>query len=326
MADFWDGRDVFLTGGTGFIGSELTRRMLKQGADVTVMTRDAENASHLTELGAGVHEGNITDPDSIEIGDADTVVHGAAWVAYGIPKAKEELFRATNVDGTKHVLAAAKEAGVERFCHLSSVAAIGPTPAGLYPEERAVEGRYPHFESLYAETKHEAHVHVLENHGSMRSTLPMPSVVVGLGSDFEGILRSFVDGMSFSIKGDTPTGFVHVQDTVDGILAAIEHGEGPYVLNDQNLLFDQFIQLLEAVSGIEAPDRKLPLSVVKAATAVLEKPYLWRGKVPPLSTELLNSLESPKTYSSAKARDELGWEPEMERYLEEDLAELAADG
>lgn len=324
MAGFWSDREVFLTGGTGFIGSELTRRMLEQGADVTVMTRRAANAEHLAEEGADVLEGDITDPGTIDVGEADTVVHGAAWVAYGVPRQKADVFRATNIDGTKHMLSAAKDAGVERFCHISSVAAIGPTPAGLYPEDRAIEGRFPGYESLYAETKHKAHVHVLENHGSMQVTLPMPSVVVGLGSDFEGLLRGFANGMRFSITGDTPTGFVHVQDTVDGILAAVEHGEGPYVLNDLNLTFEELMGVFEAASSQTAPDRGIPLGLLKAAAWLLEKPYHLRGKVPPLSTELLASLETPKTYSAQRAAKELGWEPDLEGYLKEDFARIGS--
>lgn len=326
MTGFWDGRGVFLTGGTGFIGGQLARRMLKQGADVTVMTRDASRASDLAEVGCDVHEGDITDPDTIDVGDADTVIHGAAWVAYGIPKRKRELFYETNVDGTKHVLAAAKDAGVERFSHLSSVAAIGPTPAGLYPEERAVDGRYPEYESLYAETKHKAHLHVLEEHGSMRTTLPMPSVVIGLGSDFEGILRSYANGMRFSLKGDTPTGFVHVQDTVDGILAAVEHGEGPYILNEYNLLFDELLDRFEQASGIPKPDRQLPLWLLKGAARVLEVPYHLRGKVPPLSSEILRSLGTPKTYAADRAVEDLGWEPDLDAHLEDDFAQLTGEG
>lgn len=326
MAGFWTDREVFLTGGTGFIGTQLARRMRDAGAEVTVMTRDAARAEHLAEIGCDVHEGDLTDPDTIDVHGADTVVHGAAWVAYGIPRAKEELFRETNVDGTKHVLQAAKDAGAERFCHLSSVAAIGPTPAGLYPEERAVEGRYPTYKSLYEETKHKAHVHVLEEHGSMRTTLPMPSVVLGLGSDFEGLLRSYADGMRFGLKGDNPTGFVHVQDTVDGILAAIEHGEGPYILNDRNLTFRELFALFEDVSGIPAPKRNLPVGLAKGLVSVLQTPHRLMGKVPPLSTELLRSLELPFTYSAQKARKELGWEPALEEHLAEDFHELGDGG
>lgn len=324
MSGFWADRDVFVTGGTGFIGGRLVDELLDRGAHVTVLTRDASRAGDLREAGAQVQEGDVTEPDGFEVGDADVAIHGAAWVAFGIPSGKEETYRATNVDGTKHVLARARKAGVERFCHMSSVAAIGPTPAGLYPEERALEGRYPEFTNLYEATKHAAHEHVVENHGSMRTVLPMPSVVLGTEGDASGLLEAHLEGTLWRVRGDNPTGFVHVDDVVEGTLAAIEHGEGPYVFNDRNLTLNELFDLLADVSGEPAPDRELPLWVVKLAAHGIQVPYHLLGKVPPLSVELVQALEVPLTYSSRRARDELGWGPDLEGNLEATFRELRA--
>lgn len=326
MASFWSGRRVFLTGATGGLGSKLADLMLGLGAEVTALTRDASRARELAEAGCEVVEGDVTEPSSFDVGEADTVVHAAAWVAYGVPEAKRELFVETNVEGTRNVLEAAREAGVERFCHLSSTAAIGVTPAGLYPEERAVEGRFPTYQSLYAETKHRAHELVLEEHGSMRVTLPMPSVVLGQGTHAEGLMRRFVDGMSWGVKGDLPTGFVHLEDTVDGILKAIEAGEGPYVLNDLNLSVAELFDTFQAASGVPAPTRRLPIGVLKALAHLVEAPYRWRGKVAPLSVELVESLEKPHTYSARRAHEELDWTPNLESHLSRDFDRLLEDG
>lgn len=324
MAAFWRDRDVFITGGTGDIGSALTKLLMGLGAEVTVLSRTPERASGLAEAGARLVQGDVQDPSSFEIPEGSTVVHGAAWVAYGIPEAKEALFRATNVQGTKHVLQAAKEANAERFCHISSCAAIGPTPAGLYGEERAVERRFPTYQSLYAETKHRSHVHVLENHGPLRTTLVMPSVVIGLGTWTEPLMRRFADGLRFGIKGDTPTGFVHLDDVIEGTLAAIEHGQGPYVLNDQNLTFTELFTLFQETSGIPAPTRRIPIGLVKNLARILQTPYHLRGKVPPLSTELVQSLEKPHAYSAARAHEDLGFTPQMRPHLARDFDGLTA--
>lgn len=319
MASYWTDRRIFLTGGTGAIGSKLTELMLGLGADVTVLSRHPDRARHLEREGATLVQGDITDPDTIPIGDVDVVVHAAAWVAYGIPETKRELFRRTNVDGTRHVLQAAKDANANRFCHVSSVAAIGPTPAGLYGEDRAHERRIPLYQSLYAKTKHEAHVHVLEEHEPLRATLVMPSVVLGEGTFTEPLLQRFADGLTFGVDGDAPTGFVHVEDTVDGILAAIEHGEGPYVLNDRNLTLQELLEVFQQASGEPAPTRMLPLGLVKTLARLVETPYRWAGKVPPLSTEILDSLEKPHAYSAARAHEELGFTPSLEAHLSRDF-------
>ncbi len=324
MSAFWSNRQVYLTGGTGFIGTELASEMLDRGADVTVLTRRAERAGPLSDAGCSVAEGDVRSMDSLDLGDADTVVHAAAWVAFGIPKAKRELFWDTNVTGTENVLQAAEEAGVERFCHFSSVAAIGTTPAGLYPEERAVDGRYPEFFSLYEKAKHAAHIHVLEHHGDMRTVLPMPSVVIGRGSDTEDLLRRFQAGLPFGVKGDNPTGVVHVRDVVAGTLAAIEHGEGPYILNDRDVIIRQLLTIFEEASGTPAPERELPLGLLKALATLVQVPYHLAGKVPPVSRELIRGLEVPLTYASQRARKELGWQPDLVGELEEDFTALSA--
>jgi dihydroflavonol-4-reductase len=322
MPGFWADREVFVTGATGFIGGRLARAIVDRGGHVTALTRDVSRAEDLAAEGAEVREGDITEPDGFELGDPDVVVHAAAWVAFGIPSAKEEIYRATNVDGTKHVLAAAKEAGVERFCHVSSVAAIGPTPGGLYPEERAVEKRYPEYTNLYEETKHEAHEHVLENHGSTRTTLPMPGVVLGPRGGTGGIMEAFLEGTLWGLEGDNPTGYVHIEDVVDGTLRAIEHGEGPYILNDRNLTLNELWALFAETSGHPAPDREVPLWAAKLLAYAIQTPYHLLGKVPPLSVELVEALEVPLTYSSRRARDELKWDPDLEGHLEADFAEL----
>ncbi len=254
------------------------------------------------------------------------MIHGAAWVAYGVPSKKAELFKATNIDGTRHVLEAAKDAGARTFCHLSSVAAIGPTPAGLYTEERVHQGRYPEYKSLYEETKHKAHVLVEENAGSMRTVLPMPGVVLGLDGEFDALLRGYVDGKLWSMRGDNPSPFVHVEDTIDGVITAVEKGKGPYILADQNLTFDQLLHVFEEASGIPVPDRRVSVGVAKAGATVLQVPYHLMGKVPPLSRELIEQLEIPYTVSAQRAVDELGWDPDMVGHLREDFRELGVDG
>lgn len=326
MGAFWDGQHVYLTGGTGFIGSEIARQLTDAGAEVTALTRDASRAEHLSEMGCTIVEGNVLEPETLAIPEStDMVIHGAAWVAYGIPPKKADLFKATNIDGTRHVLEAAKDAEVATFCHLSSVAAIGPTPAGLYTEERVHQGRYPEYKSLYEETKHKAHVLVTENAGSMRTVLPMPGVVIGLGSDLEALIRGYAEGSLWRIKGDNPSPFVHVKDTVDGIVAAAEKGKGSYILADQNLTLDQLMHVFQEASGIAVPDRKIPIGIAKAGAAVAQLPYHLMGKVPPLSKELVEQLEIPYTVSSQRAVEELGWDPDMIGHLREDFDALGVD-
>lgn len=326
MGAFWDGQRVYLTGGTGFIGSGIARRITDAGAEVMALTRDRARGQHLAEMGCQVVEGNVLDPGTLAIPeDTDIVIHGAAWVAYGVPRQKADLFRQTNIEGTRHVVEAAKDAGARTFCHLSSVAAIGPTPAGLYTEERVHQGRYPEYRSLYEETKHKAHVLVEEEAGSMRTVLPMPGVVLGLDGEFDALIRGYAQGKLWSLKGDNPSPFVHVEDTIDGIVTAVEKGKGSYILADQNLTLDQLMHVFQEASGIPVPKRRIPVGLAKALATVVQLPYHLMGKVPPVSRELAEQLELPFTVSAQRAVKELGWQPDLVGHLREDFERLGVE-
>lgn len=322
MPRFWDAQRVFLTGGTGFLGGKLAAAMVEAGAEVTCLSRTRERAAPLEALGCEIVLGDVTDPESIVMDRPTTVVHGAAWVALGIPRKKRQRFWETNVEGTRNVLEAAKQAGAKRFCHVSSVAAIGATPSGLYDESRVNEGRVPLYKSYYEETKHAAHLLVQQHHGKLRTTYVMPGVILGLDGPFDVMQRAYARGKLWSLKDDNPTGYVHVDDVVTGTLAAIEHGEGPYLFVEENLTLDQLFALFEEVSGVPRPQRAVSVRTLGVLARIVEAPYRLRGKVPPLAHETVAGAALPLTYSSQRAVQGLGWKPDMRAHLAAEFARL----
>ena len=147
---------VFLTGGTGLLGSHLAEHLLQEGHHVRALVRPSSDASFLAGVGAELVEGDVTDPVdrlSAAIQGCTHVVHGAALVYSG---GEWEAIAAVNVGGTERVLTAAAQSRVEKAVHISSVAVYGND------EEKPDEGEPLRHDladgDYYARSKREAEI------------------------------------------------------------------------------------------------------------------------------------------------------------------------
>lgn len=116
------GARVLVTGGTGMIGQAIVRHLQQAGADVTTLSRRGARPGNPDHTALA---GDINDPDSLDFQGVDAVVHGAAWVGFGLSPEKEVQLMHTNVEGTRNVLDAAARDGVRKVVHVGSVAALG---------------------------------------------------------------------------------------------------------------------------------------------------------------------------------------------------------
>lgn len=312
------GRNVYLTGATGFIGGYVARRLLAEGASVTCLVRPQTGAGDLERAGATIVRGDITHPATLDLSGQHALIHCAAWVGYGLPAKKLPLFRRTNIEGTQNILHAAMKSGVGKVVHVSSIAAIGATPGMASEDSRRAGG----FESEYARTKTEAHDLVLK--AEIPAAVPMPGVVLGRGGPFDPLLSAMARGRLPALPGDdAPKGFVHVDDVAEGILLCAAKGNGAYLLVDENIRTTElFVAALED-AGLPVPRRRIPTGLVVGAGSAVEGAYKLVGKTPPFSGELLHSLRVPMSYDSSRARKELGWRPELVRRLAADLRAFA---
>jgi dihydroflavonol-4-reductase len=310
------GRRVFVTGGTGFIGSVVVRKLIEEGASVTCLVRPASNAGDLERMGAVIARGNVTEPATLDLSGHDTLVHAAAWVGYGLPERKRALLQKTNVGGTENVLHAAERAGVKKVVHVSSIAASGSMGDGPVTEDTP---RAATFKSDYERTKVEAHRLALAS--PIPAALPMPGLVVGRNGPFDRIFRALAKGNLPALPGDDAVkGWVHVEDAADGILACAAKGLGAFLLVDENMRATElFVAALEE-AGLKVPRRRVSSKLIVGAASVVERSYNLAGKTPPFSRELLHALTIPMEYDSTRARRELGWKPDLVRRLADDLA------
>lgn len=313
------GRKVYLTGATGFIGGYVARRLLAEGATVTCLVRAQTPAHDLERAGAHIVRGDITNPATLDLAGQHLLIHAAAWVGYGLPSKKLPLFRRTNVEGTRNVIHAAERAGVGKIVHVSSIAAIGATASGTATEATP---RSAEPESEYAATKTEAHAIALK--AAIPTTIPMPGVVLGRGGPFDPLLKALARSKVPALPADDAVkGWVHVEDVAEGVLLAAAKGMGPYLLVDECARTTEVLVAALEEAGLPVPRRRIPAKLIVGAGATVEGAYKLLGKTPPFSGELLHSLTQPMRYDSTKARQELGWRPDLTKRLAADLAYFA---
>lgn len=165
-----DGRLVFLTGGTGFVGGHVARRLVERGHRLRALVRRSEDAERLAELGAELVEGDITRRESLgdSLDECDAVVHLVGIIREKPPKI---TFERVHVEGTRNVVEAAYRSGVRKFVHMS---ALGAKPEG----------------TAYHRSKYEAERVVRD--APISHVIFRPSIIAGPGSEFVALITRLV--------------------------------------------------------------------------------------------------------------------------------------
>ena len=307
---------IFLTGGTGFIGGHVARKLRERGDDVRALVRDQAKGEELARLGCTLVSGSLSSPDEIAAGveGCDAVIHGAAIYEVGVPKSRHEAMHDANVLGTERVLRAALEAGIPKVVYISTVAAFGDTHGEVVDEtyEHPGDG----FTSYYEQTKYEAHQvarRMIDDEG-LPCVIVQPCGVYGPGdhSELGNLTKQTLAGKLPLIPfPDFGLVVVHVDDVADGILLALDKGEvgEQYVLGSDVTTNRELITTVAEVGGRKPPTRALPTALVKALAPVGPMVGPIMG-YPPNMKELVTSTDGVTFWaSSEKAKRELGYSP-----------------
>ncbi len=319
------GKTAFVTGGSGFIGDRLIRRLVSDGWRVRALARSDESAAAVTDAGAEPVRGELEDRAAIEAGaeGAELAFHCAHLGAWG----SREDFERVNVEGTRNVVEACTAAGVRRLVHTSSEAAVtGGEPLLSVDESAPLR---PDSASLYCATKARAERIVRDANGTgIETVVVRPRFVWGRGDGtiLPGLLEAIGSGRFAWVGGGRQhTSTTHVDNVVEGLVLAAERGEpgGVYFVTDgEPVVFREFVSDLVATQGTEAPSRSIPAWLAAGVTRGGE--LAWRALPlpgrPPMTRMELWLLTQEQTIDISKARSDLGYEPV--RTIPEGMKEL----
>lgn len=261
---------TLVTGGTGFVGSHLVRRLIQAGHEVRVLHREQSKLDALEGLEFVSKIGDIIDYPSLEsamIG-VDWVFHVAAVADYW--RSNQENLLAVNVAGTENVFKAALATGVKRVIFTSSAAAVGFIAERPATESDAFNQVIKHFPYGYSKWKaEEIAQHYLRE--GLEIVILNPVVIIGPG-DLNMISGTFIV-QTAHYKALTPvtsggTSIIDVRDVADAHLAAAEKGSSGerYILSTANYSYRDWFNMIADALGVSRPkiyipDRLLPLMV-----------------------------------------------------------------
>jgi nucleoside-diphosphate-sugar epimerase len=294
-----------ITGATGFVGGEIARQLRADGHQVLALVRDPYRAGALAELGVRLEAGDLDDMAALRrlVEGADGLFHVAGW--YKLGDRHPEQGRRVNVDGTRNVLAAARET---RVVYTSTLAVNSDTHGAVVDESYRFTGRHL---STYDETKAQAHDIALDAAASGQPVvIVMPGLVYGPGDTAltGSMIRDVARGRRVMVPAGGGVCWGYIVDIARGHILAMQRGVSgqSYMLAGPRAPLAYGLGQVAAIAGTHRP---LTLSrTMVSLTAGLTGPL---GRVVPLPSEYAaESLRSSlATYygTPAKAERELGW-------------------
>ncbi len=304
---------IAVTGGTGFLGTQVVVRLVAAGHQVVVLSRAP--APNLERQGVQIVRGELPDPQAADrlIGGAEAVVHLAGRVSRD-PADGPAMYR-LHVEGTRVLLEAALRTRVRRFVLASSSGTIGVSRTDRIateadPEPIETVGRWPYYLSkIYQER--------LALSLGEKSGLPVvclnPSLILGPGDER---LSSTGDIWRF-LRRDIPAmpngglSFVDVRDVAAAFVAALDRGRpgDRYLLGGANMTFREFFERLGRLTGVPPPRLRLPSRANILGGALVERWARFRGVAAPIDRASVEMGEHWFYVDSSKARRELDFSP-----------------
>jgi dihydroflavonol-4-reductase len=304
-------KPILVTGATGFVGWHVARRLIERGVRVRALVRDPARLRELDGVDPVI--GDLRDSASLNraVEGCGVVYHVAAdyrlWT-----REPQEMFR-SNVDGTRSLLEAAQNAGVERFVYTSTVGCIGMPAGGLGDETSAVG--LEQMAGPYKRSKFLAEEVALKFAGTGFPVIIVnPTAPVG-DHDFKPtptgkIVVDFARGKMPAYL-DTGLNVVDVGDVAAGHLAACERGRvgERYILGAENLTLQQIFVALGEIAGRPAPKIRIPYGVAYAAGAISTAWAGLTGREPRAPLDGVRMARKKMWVRHDKAARELGYAP-----------------
>jgi len=305
---------ALVTGGTGFIGSHVVRRLLRENIQVRCLVRSSSNRKNLEGLNVEFAVGDLQHPETLKtaLQDCHQLYHVAADYRIWFKDPKE--LERTNVEGSRALLQAAADAKLEKIIFTSSVAAVGRPAANgtLGIGEESMEPSADQLIGAYKRTKWESD-RLAREFASQGVPVVLVNPAAPIGShDIKPtptgkMIVDFLNG-GMPAYVDTGMNFVDVEDVAEGHWLAAQKGRvgERYILGNQNLTLKDFLGLIARVSGKPAPRWQIPYAVAWMAGAVSTGISRFTGREPAIPLDGVRMAHAPMYYSPAKSIRELG--------------------
>lgn len=317
--------NILVTGGTGFTGTALVRRLIEEGHSVVALDyQEGLECDTLRSLGARVIIGSVTDAAAVDqsMKGIELVFHlAAAFRELNVPKT---FYDQVNVEGTRIVLQAARREGVRKFVYCSTCGVHGNVDHPPANEDAPIQPA-----DYYQRTKYEAEPLVKREAGDMETVILRPAAIYGPGDPerFFMIFRRVAKG-TFPMFGSGRTLYhpLYIDNLVDAFLLCMPPGVGngrEYLIADEH--YYAIEDIVRAVGrALDVPVRIphypiLPVVVVGHVVETICKPF---GVTPPIFPRRVDWFRQNRAFDITRARQELGYRPLVE--LEEGLRRTGA--
>ena len=294
-------KKVFITGGTGFLGAYIIKALIEAGYTVRALRRSSKLPAYIDKSIFDKVEwvdGDVLDVVALQEGMAgiDAVVHSAGIVSF-IGKDRKDMYQ-VNVDGTANVVNAALEAGIKRFVHISSVAALGRTLKGGHVDEEK-KWEESKVNTHYAKSKYKGELEVWRGMAEGLSAVILnPSTILGYG-DWNTSSCAIFKNIYNEFKWYTPgiNGFVDVMDVARVVLLMLENDitETRFIVNSDTWTFKKLMDTIADNFGKKKPARETSPLMLQLAWRMEKWKSLFTGSRPLLTRESARVAIS-KTY------------------------------
>ncbi len=326
----------FVTGATGLVGSHLVVRLLKEGLEVKALRRPQSDLSLIKRVLARSFddattafdkiiwvEGELTDYYSLEMAltEVDFVYHCAARVSFR--PADQKNMQYNNIQGTANLVNAALYCKVKKFCHVSSVAALGRAEAGKPVSEKSgwkASGN----NSAYAISKYGAEREVWRGIAEgLKAVIVNPSIILGAGNWDDGsaaIFKTVADGMKFYTKGIN--GFVDVNDVVEVMLLLMkgEYEDERFIVSAADISYEDLFKHISSGLKCNPPSIYAQPWMGALAWRFYFVKQLLTGKKALVTRETARSAKNKHFYPATKLRQTTDF---RFRPIEETIAEIS---
>ncbi len=304
--------NIFVTGGSGFVGQNIIPLLIEKGHTIYALARSDKSAKKVDELGAiPVLDNLVSLSENTEeaLSDCDAVVHSAAYMGFTYDK---KTFYDINVKATEHLLSLSKKNGVNKFIYISAAPVIAGSPI---INAKEIDASFELPKALYPKTKAIAERKVLAENSKSFTTIALrpPAIWGNNNHHYEEIFARAVEGKwKWLGKGDQILSTVHIKNLGNAIIAALKSnkgGEAYFVTDGERRPMRDFFTAILRSQGIDPGNDSIPLPVasfVANTVDIIWKTFRIKSK-PPVAPIMIRLMGREFSVNDSKARRELGY-------------------